>query len=129
MSDRTGSRYGPSPIEPGLALESVHCAFAIGLRVPAVRYREAWNVSDPEATRRLVLWDGNGSEAVVFYDNWQGSDAVRQTGPRNLWGEVTAARAWWEAQGRPEFTRFGVSVLPDVQTVWLDHPGNAVTTM
>ncbi len=117
-------RFGPSAMCPRLALESVHAAFAIGLRVPDVRYREVWNSKDPEATRRLVLWDAGGSRADVFLSGWEEADAVRQAGPRNLWDEVTAARAWWEGRGRPELTRFGVTVAPGVQEVWLDRPGD-----
>ena len=35
-------------------------------------------------------------------------------------------RERWEAQGRPDASRFGVTVTPDGQTVWLDSPGNPV---
>ncbi|WP_233617352.1 methyltransferase domain-containing protein [Actinomadura sp. WAC 06369] len=34
----------------------------------------------------------------------------------------------WEARGRPDASRFGVTVTPDGQTVWLDEPGNPVET-
>ncbi|MFI8816340.1 MULTISPECIES: methyltransferase domain-containing protein [unclassified Streptomyces] len=52
---------------------------------------------------------------------------VYRSGPRELWGEVTAAHAWWDDQGRPEFERFGLTVNPDGSTwAWLDSPEHPV---
>ncbi|MBQ0867611.1 protein-L-isoaspartate(D-aspartate) O-methyltransferase [Streptomyces sp. RK75] len=123
------ARYGPSAMNPESALESVHAAFALGLRLPTVRYRVAWDNSDPRTTCRLVLWDIDGSRATVLLHDWKATDAVRQTGPRNVWDEATAARAWWESEGRPELTRFGVTATAAGQCVWLDRPSRVVTTM
>ncbi|UNZ19072.1 protein-L-isoaspartate(D-aspartate) O-methyltransferase [Streptomyces sp. 891-h] len=122
------ARYGPSAMNPESVLESVHAAFAVGLHLPTVRYRVVWDESDPRTTRRLVLWDGDGSRATVFLHDWKATDAVRQTGPRNVWDEATAARAWWESEGEPELTRFGVTATADTQHVWLDQPSRVVST-
>ncbi|MFI1652657.1 hypothetical protein ACH4XT_37795 [Streptomyces avidinii] len=54
------------------------------------------------------------------------STPVVQSGPRKLWDETEAAYRWWEEQGRPDFTRFGLTVGPDGQTPWLDLPNNPV---
>ncbi|GAA3734675.1 methyltransferase domain-containing protein [Salinactinospora qingdaonensis] len=35
-------------------------------------------------------------------------------------------REQWEATGRPDLTRFGVTVTPEGQQVWLDDPGTPV---
>ncbi|MDA5279063.1 methyltransferase domain-containing protein [Streptomyces sp. Isolate_45] len=55
---------------------------------------------------------------------------VYQSGPRELWSELTAAHAWWDDQGRPAFERFGLTVNPDgTAWAWLDsreHPVPAV---
>lgn len=45
---------------------------------------------------------------------------VRQRGPRRLWDEVEAAYVWWCAAGRPEHTRFALTVTRTGQVVWLD---------
>ncbi|GGV10056.1 hypothetical protein GCM10010182_32290 [Actinomadura cremea] len=37
-------------------------------------------------------------------------------------------REKWEAQGRPDASRFGVTVTPEGQTVWLDEPADHVDT-
>ncbi|MFB7907376.1 methyltransferase domain-containing protein [Kitasatospora sp. NPDC056076] len=118
---------GPSPMDPGLAEEDVHAAFAIGLRVPGVRYRHVWDDSDPSGTYRMHLSDGAGSWASARYAGWDAGDAVCQSGPRRLWDEVTGARLWWLAEGKPDLCRFGVTIAPDgAQSVWLDDPDNAV---
>ncbi|MCX4691901.1 methyltransferase domain-containing protein [Streptomyces sp. NBC_01408] len=52
---------------------------------------------------------------------------VYQSGPRELWGELRAAYAWWNGQGRPGFERFGLTVRPDGTTwSWLDSPEHPV---
>ncbi|MGI5349749.1 hypothetical protein ACQEU8_16360 [Streptomyces sp. CA-250714] len=127
--DEAEARYGPSAISPESVLESVHCAFSIGLHLPTVRYRVVWNESDPQATRRLVLWDVDGSRAVAFFHEWKADDAVKQTGPRDLWTEATAARTWWQRQGMPELTRFGVTVTRSAQHIWLDQPDQVTATV
>jgi protein-L-isoaspartate(D-aspartate) O-methyltransferase len=114
--------YGASGLAPGTVLASVHAAFAVGLRVPGARYREVWNDADRRGTRRLEVWDGAGSRAEVSWHGWERRDGVRQSGPRRLWDEVGAAYAWWEARGRPELTRFGVTRDAEGQRVWLDTP-------
>ncbi|MFJ9030866.1 methyltransferase domain-containing protein [Streptomyces sp. NPDC102274] len=120
-------RRSGSVMDPDLALENVDVAFAIGLRVPGVRYVHTWDDADPQATYRIQLSDGEGSWASVAYQGWDSEDAVRQAGPRRLWEEITAARFWWLEHGRPELTRFGLTVAPDgAQSVWLDDPACGV---
>ncbi|MFB7895795.1 protein-L-isoaspartate(D-aspartate) O-methyltransferase [Streptomyces xiamenensis] len=108
-------RGSVTTVRPQHVLDCVHAAFAVGLRVPGVRYREEWNSSDPQGTWRLVLWDEGGSRALVRVDG-----AVRQRGARDLWDEVAAARQWWDGAGRPPLTAFRVRVGPEGQQVRLD---------
>ena len=120
-------RVSASAMDPELALEDVDSAFAIGLRVPGARYSHRWVEPDRPATYRMVLHDPEGSWASVRYRDWGRAGAVRQSGPRSLWDEVVQARGWWEGQGRPELTRFGVTVTAEgQQRVWLDNPGKSV---
>ncbi len=120
-------RSSASAMDPELALEDVHSAFAIGLRVPGARYSHHWRDSDRSATFRMILHDSEGSWASVRYQGWDQANAVQQFGPRSLWDEVVQARRWWEAQGRPELSRFGLSVTAEgEQRVWLDGPENLV---
>ncbi|MEV6974367.1 hypothetical protein [Kitasatospora sp. NPDC093806] len=112
-----------SAMDPDLAEENVHVAFAIGLRVPQVRAVHCWDDADPRGTYRVRLSDDRGSWASARYHDWAAQDAVEQVGERRLWDEVCEARTWWLERGRPELTRFGVTVHPNgEQSVWLDGP-------
>ncbi|MFD7449027.1 methyltransferase domain-containing protein [Kitasatospora sp. NPDC059827] len=125
--DLPPARRGPSPMDPDLAEENVHAAFAVGLRVPGVRTLHTWQAADPAGTHRFRLSDDSGSWASVRFSDWHEADAVHQGGPRRLWDEVVAARRAWLEDGRPELTRFGLTVTADGdQHVWLDDPGNTV---
>ncbi|WP_432277625.1 methyltransferase domain-containing protein [Kitasatospora brasiliensis] len=118
---------GPSRIDPDLAEENVHAAFAIGLRVPGVRTLHTWDEADPAGTHRFHLADDAGSCASVRFQDWAGPDAVHQSGPRRLWDEVTSAHLAWLADDRPELTRFGLTITAEGdQQVWLDAPGNVL---
>lgn len=66
----------------------------------------------------------DGSWASVDYEPGRQSYRVEQTGDRRLWDEVEAAYTRWLSWGRPNITRFGMTVSRDTQRVWLDHPHN-----
>lgn len=98
-------------------------AFTIGLTVPDCRLLY-------EEDRR-----GEGHHVVELHDfdtkSWAQLDVdlrrnggfdVFQQGPRHLWDEVLGAYRWWLDHGRPEVPRFGMTVTPEAQMVWLDAP-------
>jgi hypothetical protein len=43
-----------------------------------------------------------------------------------VWDEVEFAYQWWVRKGRPSHDRFGISVGPTGQSVWLDEPSQPV---
>jgi methyltransferase of ATP-grasp peptide maturase system len=47
---------------------------------------------------------------------------VTQGGPRRLWDEIEIAYEDWLALGEPRRARFGITVTPDRQDLWLDTP-------
>ena len=51
---------------------------------------------------------------------------MRQYGPRRLWDEFGRAYDWWIRAGRPDSTRFGLTVTPEGQTYWLDTPNQPI---
>ncbi|WNI17308.1 methyltransferase domain-containing protein [Actinacidiphila sp. ITFR-21] len=59
--------------------------------------------------------------AAVLHDGRRTS-TVYQGGPRRLWDGIETAHTWWAGTGRPDITRFGLTVTPDGQTTWLDTP-------
>jgi protein-L-isoaspartate O-methyltransferase len=69
-----------------------------------------------------------GTVWLLAEDAWaslhKSTTTVRQLGRRRLWDEVEAAYRWWDDAGRPAYPRFGVTITPDRQWVWLDNPSH-----
>ncbi|MEU8272490.1 methyltransferase domain-containing protein [Sphaerisporangium sp. NPDC049002] len=74
----------------------------------------------------LSLWSAD-SDAQVHYAPEYKRVAVLQRGARDLWGELQAAYLRWVSWGSPDRDRFGMTVTPAGQFVWLDTPDNPVT--
>ncbi|HEU5469774.1 MAG TPA: ATP-grasp peptide maturase system methyltransferase [Actinophytocola sp.] len=51
-----------------------------------------------------------------------GRHTVTQGGPRRIWDEVERAYDQWRGLGRPRRCRFGITVAPAGQELWLDRP-------
>ena len=78
-----------------------------------------------------TLWvmdrdDHHGSWASVDYAPGQDDFEVQQAGSRSLWTEVENAYTQWLTWGRPDITRFGMTITPSAHVVWLDDPANSV---
>ncbi|GAA1809794.1 methyltransferase domain-containing protein [Actinomadura chokoriensis] len=67
-----------------------------------------------------------GAWASVDYEPGQPDYEVQQAGDRSLWDETEAAYLQWLRWGRPDITRFGITITPDTQTIWLDTPTNPI---
>lgn len=111
----------------GVSPESVgdwQVMFAIGVQVPGAF---PWAETYDDGSYTLWLRDSAvTSWATVDYVPGRAEFEVYQSGPRGLWDEVVAAYRWWEAQGRPGFDRFGLTVDEAGEHAWLDRPGNPV---
>ncbi|WBP89402.1 rRNA adenine N-6-methyltransferase family protein [Kitasatospora cathayae] len=67
----------------------------------------------------------DGSWAVL--ESWNdGTTRAFQGGPRALWTELEASASTWLSNGRPGLERYGLTVTPEANTVWLDDPGNPI---
>ncbi|MFD7505893.1 methyltransferase domain-containing protein [Streptomyces sp. NPDC059850] len=99
--------------------------FVLGLRVPRCVQVVAEKADDGA---RAVWFYGLGdrSWACVVFRADKERARVWQAGARRLWDEVEGAYRWWQAQGAPDHTRFGLTVTPDGHRVWLDEPDSTV---
>ncbi len=112
-----------SSAEIGQAVDSLDGSFAVGLHVPDCRV----HVEEDPAGNQHVVWLCDGRSLARVVVNVGGTaHEVRQRGARRLWDEVETAYAWWRDAGEPDHTRFGMTVMPDKQVVWLDDPAHAV---
>ncbi|HEX3650497.1 MAG TPA: ATP-grasp peptide maturase system methyltransferase [Pseudonocardiaceae bacterium] len=87
--------------------------FYAGLALP-----EATATADQDGTVWLAHPDGSW----VRHGTSKHRHQVWQGGPRRLWDTVEAAYDEWQALGRPARDRFGITVRPDRQELWLDNP-------
>ncbi|MEU0517974.1 protein-L-isoaspartate(D-aspartate) O-methyltransferase [Streptosporangium sp. NPDC006007] len=70
---------------------------------------------------RLWVYDADGSDAAaVTWRPGRREFEVRGYGRRPVWDEVVDAYFRWVAWGQPGRARFGMTVTPDGQKVWLD---------
>lgn len=68
-----------------------------------------------------------GSWACASYDATFSGFQVQQCGQRRLWDETVNAYFRWLELGSPSRDRFGLTVTPDGEQLWLDHPRNPIT--
>lgn len=100
--------------DPGLHL-------MIAARMPGVTLISA---PDPNGEFSLLLTDNvsESSWAAADYYPGTGQTRVTQHGNRSLWTEAEAAHAAWLDAGRPAQGRFGLTISPAGQHLWLDQP-------
>jgi|HubBroStandDraft_1064217.scaffolds.fasta_scaffold02571_3 hypothetical protein len=88
---------------------------------------------------QIPVPDANGEFSLLLTENsaepsWAAADyspdtpqiQVTQYGDRSLWSEIEAAYAAWLDAGCPAQARFGLTISPGAQQVWLDHPGHGI---
>lgn len=96
--------------------------FALGARLPGVTDGRTRN---PDGSHTLRLSDHEtGSWAACTPGS--GEHLVWQHGPRRLWDELERSYEWWLDSGKPGPARFGLTVTPAGQRIWLDSPDDPI---
>lgn len=109
LSELTGEKWDPTEFVIGLAVPG--CAHAV--------------LADGDVTSVWFYGLTDASWATVTFDG-ETAVSVYEGGGRRLWSEVESALAWWVSAGRPELSRFGLTVDARGETPWLDDPSNPV---
>lgn len=114
--DSATARSRDAAVDPALLLDHGFALYA-SAALPGVSLVHA------EADGRLTLWARHvdGSAAVMTR-----GEQVWQYGERDLWSAVESAYRDWVVCGSPDWDRFGLTVTPTEQVVWLDAPAAAV---
>jgi len=69
----------------------------------------------------------DGSWCELSATDNQGTRQVWEGGPHRLWTSIEATIEFWHEQSEPGWNRFGLTVTPRSQAVWLDTPeGNHI---
>ena len=91
-----------------------HFEFYASLELPGVRPVHV----DPDGAFAVAHPDGSWARTRRTESGFE----VAQGGPRALWDLAEDAHARWESLGRPDRSRFGLTVNAAEQTFWLDDP-------
>jgi methyltransferase of ATP-grasp peptide maturase system len=89
--------------------------FFAGLELPDVA-----QARDPDDGNAMFLVHPDGS--WVRHHGSGEESAVEQGGPRRLWDIAERAFGEWKELGEPMRDRFGITVTPERQALWLDSP-------
>lgn len=122
-ADRDGTTY-QAPLPPFLEERSLQCLHAIVY--PHVRRvivhsddGDLYSLSNPATGAWARACPEPGGQATVVHG-----------GPGDLWRNLLDLAAWWDDLGRPEPTRFGLTVSSGgVHTLWLDQPDRTVMSL
>jgi protein-L-isoaspartate(D-aspartate) O-methyltransferase len=118
---RTTTRLDPRTV----ARDSAGAALTIAAVLPDVI---AASMLDVNGGFELRLGDRHGSSwATAAFVPGRAEFDVRQRGDRRLWDEVADAYLRWVRAGTPARERFGMTVTPDDQWLWLDDPAHRLT--
>ncbi|WP_067964836.1 hypothetical protein [Nocardiopsis trehalosi] len=89
-----------------------------------------FTAKDDSGEASIYVFDrgtASGSWALGEYAPHEASWETRSAGPRDLWAEIGAARAVWEAADRPARDRLGLTVTADGEhRLWADDPGHVL---
>ncbi|WP_405659692.1 methyltransferase domain-containing protein [Streptomyces sp. RK9] len=126
--DAEGATSEPTTLDPRTIINApAGAALAIAALTPGVTQTV---ITDPGGDVSLLLSEADapgGAWAAVDYSAGQDAYTVTWWGQRNLWAHVSDAYLRWVTWGQPDRARFGITVTPEEQVLWLDHPGHRVT--
>lgn len=104
--------------------DSDGAALALAALLPGVTASQ--EEPDEDGEFRVGLAHPDGSWATVRYAPGASQFQVHQHGPRRLWEQAEDAYFRWQAWGRPGPDRYGMTITPDGQHLWVDTPVNVL---
>ncbi|MFD9863452.1 methyltransferase domain-containing protein [Streptomyces alboflavus] len=126
--DTEGATTDQATLDPRTIINApAGAALAIAALAPSLTQTV---ITDPGGDVSLLLSEADapkGAWAAVDYSAGQDTYTVTWWGQRNLWAQVTDAYLQWVSWGQPDRARYGITVTPEEQVLWLDHPGRCVT--
>ncbi len=90
---------------------------------PEVSFGQTMDEAGRPADGYLATSDGSWCEVAQHPDE-HGNRRVLEAGPQRLWPTIEDVHRLWTSLGEPGWDRFGLTVTPEHQRIWLDHPGS-----
>ncbi|PZG33507.1 hypothetical protein C1I98_28760 [Spongiactinospora gelatinilytica] len=97
------------------------------LAMAAITGLGCYSYREDDTCRVVVTDPPTGNWSVATWRPGRDEYTVRQAGGRPLWEEAVDAYFRWMSWGEPGRDRFGMTVTPKGQQVWLDTPERPVT--
>ncbi|MGH4011071.1 MAG: methyltransferase domain-containing protein [Pseudonocardiaceae bacterium] len=116
------AHYGTTALNPALLLaDEPDLALFLWLHLPGLR------VAGGQPAGSVVAHTADALAEAQLVPLADGTWEVTQRGPRRLWDTLEHAVTAFEALGRPDRSRFGVTALDNLnsQYIWLDDPNGA----
>ncbi|TDC63771.1 methyltransferase domain-containing protein [Actinomadura sp. GC306] len=104
---------------PGLRLATVALS-------PGLVYWEKYFDDGSFSLLLFEIGDPDGPWAACDWEPGNDRYEVTQYGERRLWDELEDAFEWWVRQDGPGVERFGLTVTPEGDKLWLDEPTRLV---
>jgi protein-L-isoaspartate O-methyltransferase len=129
------SEYGPADtsstmLDPRIPWTNPVTWFLAVLRI-GPHFRLGYLGADPRrAPTSVVLSTPDGSRCEVDIETYaDGSHAIRKAGPTRLWHHVEHAHRLWQEHGEPSWSRLGLTVTPESQTIFVDEPATVIAAL
>ncbi|QOV38135.1 protein-L-isoaspartate(D-aspartate) O-methyltransferase [Streptomyces ferrugineus] len=126
------ARQATTRLDPrAVAIGPYAADLVVGALVPGVARIPA-PADDGSGAFSLLLVEADqddGAWAAADYAPGEPEYRVTWHGTRNLWQEVEDAYLTWVSWGQPDRDRLGMTVTPESQHLWLDHPDHRLTSI
>jgi protein-L-isoaspartate O-methyltransferase len=109
-----GARQAQTMLDPAVLADP---AFSFFCQLYLGSGRSSHHVIDNASRATVVAHDGSWAEAT-------GSGLVTFDGTHDPWETVENAHQTWTQLGQPQPSALGLTVTPDKQYVWCQHPGS-----
>jgi protein-L-isoaspartate O-methyltransferase len=121
-ADAGAAAGGHSRLDPQLAYDDQTWGLLAQTYLQGVMDRRTYVDDEGHLGTELATPDGS-SWAIVHHAPDGNGHVTRQAGSRRLWSELEQLHNQWKVLGRPAYHRFGLSLLPNSETLlWLDQP-------
>ncbi|MFJ4772592.1 methyltransferase domain-containing protein [Streptomyces uncialis] len=107
---------------PALAIADNHFRFLASIAIPGLTWQ--YDLNDHGEITGARVWHPDGSIAHAHPDA-----TVAESGPRNLWRLLEDTHRTYQIAGCPGPDRYGITLTPESQQVWLDNPAGPVWSL